>query len=104
MLFNPYYRKGGGQIGILGSGKADQGYGLPIGVQFFAALGSEANIIRAMPPGNIPGQVQVPDNIDRHRRRGRLRGRAGGGCRRMDSGGKSHVLQVGKVERAHKGF
>jgi hypothetical protein len=28
MLFNPDYRKGGGRIGILRSGKADQGYGL----------------------------------------------------------------------------
>jgi hypothetical protein len=45
MLFNPYYRKGGGRIGILGSGKADQGYVFPVGVQFFGALGSEANII-----------------------------------------------------------
>jgi hypothetical protein len=38
MLFDLYYRKGGGQIGILGSGKADQGYGLPIGVQFLGHL------------------------------------------------------------------
>jgi hypothetical protein len=45
MLFNLYYRKGGGRIGILGSSKADQGYELPIGVQFFGAFGSEANII-----------------------------------------------------------
>jgi hypothetical protein len=45
MLFDPYYREGGGRIDILGSGKADQGYELLIGVQFFAALGSEANII-----------------------------------------------------------
>jgi hypothetical protein len=45
MLFDPYYRKGGGQIGFLGSGKVDQGYGLLIGVQFFGAFGSEANII-----------------------------------------------------------
>jgi hypothetical protein len=45
MLFNSYYREGGGRIGILGSGKADQGYGFLIGVQFFGALGSEANII-----------------------------------------------------------
>jgi hypothetical protein len=45
MLFDPDYRKGGGQIGILGSGKADEGYGLPIGVHFFGAFGSEANII-----------------------------------------------------------
>jgi hypothetical protein len=45
MLFDPYYREGGGPIGILGSSKADQGYGFPIGVQFFSALGLEANII-----------------------------------------------------------
>jgi hypothetical protein len=45
MLFDPYYREGGDRIGILGSGKADQGYGLPIRVQFFGTLGSEANII-----------------------------------------------------------
>jgi hypothetical protein len=45
MLLDPYYRKGGGRIGILGSGKADQEYGLAIGVQFFGAFGSEANII-----------------------------------------------------------
>jgi hypothetical protein len=45
ILFDPDYRKGGGRIGILGSGKADEGYGLPIGVQFFGAFGSEANII-----------------------------------------------------------
>jgi hypothetical protein len=45
MLFNPYYREGRGRVSILGSGKADQGYGLPIGVQFFGALGSETNII-----------------------------------------------------------
>jgi hypothetical protein len=45
MLFDLYYKEGGGQIGILGSGKADQGYGFPIGVQFFGALGLEANII-----------------------------------------------------------
>jgi hypothetical protein len=45
MLFDPYYREGGDRIGILRSGKADQGYGFPIGVQFFGVLGSEANII-----------------------------------------------------------
>jgi hypothetical protein len=45
MLFDPYYREGDGRIGILRSGKADQGYGFPIGVQFFGTLGSEANII-----------------------------------------------------------
>jgi hypothetical protein len=32
MLFEPYYREGGGRIGILVSGKADQGYGFPIRV------------------------------------------------------------------------
>jgi hypothetical protein len=42
MLFNTYYREGGGRIGILGSGKDDQGYGFPVGVQFFGALGSES--------------------------------------------------------------
>jgi hypothetical protein len=45
MLFDSDYRKGGGRTGILGSGKADQEYGLLIGVQFFGAFGSEANII-----------------------------------------------------------
>jgi hypothetical protein len=45
MLFDPYYREGGGRIGIPGSGKADQGYELLIGVQFFGTLGSEADII-----------------------------------------------------------
>jgi hypothetical protein len=45
MLFDLYYRKGGARIGILRSGKADQGYELPIGVQFFGAFGSEANVI-----------------------------------------------------------
>jgi hypothetical protein len=30
MLFDPYYREGGGRIGILGSGKADQGYGFQL--------------------------------------------------------------------------
>jgi hypothetical protein len=69
MLFDLDYRKGGGQIGILGSGKADQGYGFPIGVQFFGAFGSEANIIGATPPRHIPRQVQAPDNLGRHRRR-----------------------------------
>jgi hypothetical protein len=45
MLFNLYYREGGGRISIPGSSKADQGYGLLIGVQFFCTLGSEADII-----------------------------------------------------------
>jgi hypothetical protein len=45
MLLNPYLRKGGGRVGILGTSEADQGPGLPIGVQFFGALGAEVNII-----------------------------------------------------------
>jgi hypothetical protein len=45
MLFDPDYRKGGGRIGIIGSGKANQGYELLIGVQFFGVFGSEAKII-----------------------------------------------------------
>jgi hypothetical protein len=45
MLFNPNFRKGGGRVGILGTGEADQGSGLSIGVQFFGALGAEINII-----------------------------------------------------------
>jgi hypothetical protein len=45
MLFDPYYKEGGGRIGIPRSGKADQGYVLSIGVQFFGTLGSEADII-----------------------------------------------------------
>jgi hypothetical protein len=45
MLFDQYYREGGGRIGITRSGKADQGYGLPIRVQLFGTLGSEADII-----------------------------------------------------------
>jgi hypothetical protein len=45
MLFDPYYRDRGSQIGIPRSGKADQGYGLPIGVQSFGTLGSEVVII-----------------------------------------------------------
>jgi hypothetical protein len=45
MLFDPYYKEGGGQIGIPGSSKVNQGYGLPIGVQFFGTLGSKADII-----------------------------------------------------------
>jgi hypothetical protein len=47
MLFYPYYREGGGRIGIPGSGKADQGYRLPIGVQFFGTLGLEADMSNA---------------------------------------------------------
>jgi hypothetical protein len=63
MLFDPYYREGGDRIGILGSGKADQGYGFLIGVKFFTALGS-----RIWVSNWHPGQLQAPDNIDRHRR------------------------------------
>jgi hypothetical protein len=45
MLLDPYFREGGGRVGILGTSKADQGSGFPIGVQFFGALGAEIDII-----------------------------------------------------------
>ena len=45
MLFDPYHGKRGGRVVILGIGKADKRHGFPIGVQFFGALGSEADII-----------------------------------------------------------
>jgi hypothetical protein len=45
MLLDPYFRKKGGRAGILGTGKADQGFGFSIGVQFFGALGAEVDII-----------------------------------------------------------
>jgi hypothetical protein len=45
MLFDPNFRKGGGRVGILGTGEADQGSGFSIGVQFFGALSVEINII-----------------------------------------------------------
>jgi hypothetical protein len=45
MLLDPYFRKGGSRVGILGTSEADQGFGLPIGVQLFGALGAEVNII-----------------------------------------------------------
>jgi hypothetical protein len=45
MLFNLNFRKGGSQAGILGTGEADQGSGLSIGVQFFGALGAEIDIV-----------------------------------------------------------
>jgi hypothetical protein len=45
MLFDSYYIEGGSRIGIHGSSKADQGYGLPIGLQFFDTLRSEADNI-----------------------------------------------------------
>jgi hypothetical protein len=54
-LFDPNFRKGGGRVGILGTGEADQGSGLPIGVQFFGALGAEIDIILAAPPRIVPG-------------------------------------------------
>jgi tRNA A37 threonylcarbamoyladenosine biosynthesis protein TsaE len=38
MLFDPDYRKGGSRIGILGSGKADQGYGLQLEFNSLAHL------------------------------------------------------------------
>jgi hypothetical protein len=45
MLFDPNFRKRGNQASILGTGKAEQGSGLSIGVQFFGALGEEIDII-----------------------------------------------------------
>jgi hypothetical protein len=45
MLFDPNFRKGDDRVGILGTGEADQGSGLSIGVQFFGALGAEIDII-----------------------------------------------------------
>jgi hypothetical protein len=45
MLLDPYFREGGGRVGILGITKADQGSGFPIGVQFFGALGAKVNNI-----------------------------------------------------------
>jgi hypothetical protein len=45
MLLDPYFRKEGSRAGILGTCKADQGSGLPSGVQFFGALGVEVNNI-----------------------------------------------------------
>jgi hypothetical protein len=38
MLLDPYFREGGGRVGILGTTKANQGSSFPIGVQFFAHL------------------------------------------------------------------
>jgi hypothetical protein len=45
MLLNPYFREGDGRVSILGTVKADQGSGFPIGVQFFGTLSAEANNI-----------------------------------------------------------
>jgi hypothetical protein len=45
MLLDLYFKEGGGRVGILGIVKADQGSGFPTGVQFFGALGAEANDI-----------------------------------------------------------
>jgi hypothetical protein len=45
MLFNLNFRKGGGRVGILGIGEADQGSGLLIGVRVFGTLGTEIDII-----------------------------------------------------------
>jgi hypothetical protein len=45
MLLDPYFREGGGRVGILGTTKADQGSGFPIGVQFFGVLGADVNDI-----------------------------------------------------------
>jgi hypothetical protein len=45
VLFDLYFRKGGSQTGILGTGEADQRSGFPIGVQIFGAFGAEIDII-----------------------------------------------------------
>jgi hypothetical protein len=45
MLLDPYFRKRGSRAGILGTSEADKGSGLPIGVQFFGALGAKIDII-----------------------------------------------------------
>jgi hypothetical protein len=45
MLLDPYFREGGGRVGILGTAKGDQGSGFPIGVQIFGALGAKVNNI-----------------------------------------------------------
>jgi hypothetical protein len=45
MLLDPYFREGGGRVGILGTTKANQGSVFPIGVQFFGAVGAEVNNI-----------------------------------------------------------
>jgi hypothetical protein len=45
MLLDPYFRKRGSRASILGTSEVDQGSGLPIGLQFFGALGVEVNII-----------------------------------------------------------
>jgi hypothetical protein len=38
VLLDPYFRKGGGQVGILGISKADQGFGFPIEFNSLAHL------------------------------------------------------------------
>jgi hypothetical protein len=45
MLLLPYFREGGGRVGILGIAKADQESGFSIGVQFFGTLGAKVNNI-----------------------------------------------------------
>jgi hypothetical protein len=45
MLLDLYFREGGGRVSILGTTKADQRSGFPIGVQFFGALCAEVNDI-----------------------------------------------------------
>jgi hypothetical protein len=50
MLLDPYFRKGGSQAGILGTGKADQGSGFSIGVQFFGSFGAEIDIYEQRHP------------------------------------------------------
>jgi hypothetical protein len=45
MLLDPYFREGGGRVGILGITKADQGSSFPIGVQLFGVVGAKVNDI-----------------------------------------------------------
>jgi hypothetical protein len=45
MLLDPYFREGGGQVGIFGITKAGQGSGFPIGVQLLGAPGAKINDI-----------------------------------------------------------
>jgi hypothetical protein len=45
MLLDPCFREGAGRVGILGTTKADQRSGFPIGVQFFGALGAKCDTL-----------------------------------------------------------
>jgi hypothetical protein len=45
MLLDPYFREGGGRVGIFGITKADQGSGFPIGVQLLGVPSAKVNDI-----------------------------------------------------------